>query len=573
MNEAIRMALQQCRRHFSSAILFSALVNLLFIVPMLYMLQVYERVVPTRGGTTLLLLTLVLLFGLVTMSALDTLRARLLVRAGVRLDGALARTILDATLSRPEGSSKELARQAVREFDVLRQALTGPAILAVMDAPWVPIYVLVAFLLHPWLGLLATIGAILVVLLAIRNEQVSRVRLQQANEAAGQAYAEFEATVASADIVRALGLREALVTGHLRQRDLMMQLQTKASLASSGVTAVAKFTRQFLQSLALGVGALLAINGMISPGAIFASMFIVGRALAPIDQVIGNWRNIVQARGAWRQLNALLNEAPPSFALTHLPRPAGRIEVEDLFVSSADSQPILQNINFQVEPGKVVAIVGPSGAGKSTLVRALAGALVPNHGVIRYDGADRRNWDPDRLAEHVGFMPQECVLFSGSVKENIARFRNRLGEDPAQVDADAIAAAQVAGAHELIQRLPGGYDQQLGIGGTGLSAGQRQRVALARALFRGPSVLILDEPNSNLDAEGDQELARCLEQVKATGTTILLVAHRTSLMSLVDNLLIVQDGRIAGYGPRDEILQKISAPRPVSVAAPRRGVA
>jgi ATP-binding cassette subfamily C protein len=573
MNEAIRMALQQCRRHFSSAILFSALVNLLFIVPMLYMLQVYERVVPTRGGTTLLLLTLVLLFGLVTMSALDTLRARLLVRAGVRLDGALARTILDATLSRPEGSSKELARQAVREFDVLRQALTGPAILAVMDAPWVPIYVLVAFLLHPWLGLLATIGAILVVLLAIRNEQVSRVRLQQANEAAGQAYAEFEATVASADIVRALGLREALVTGHLRQRDLMMQLQTKASLASSGVTAVAKFTRQFLQSLALGVGALLAINGMISPGAIFASMFIVGRALAPIDQVIGNWRNIVQARGAWRQLNALLNEAPPSFALTHLPRPAGRIEVEDLFVSSADSQPILQNINFQVEPGKVVAIVGPSGAGKSTLVRALAGALVPNHGVIRYDGADRRNWDPDRLAEHVGFMPQECVLFSGSVKENIARFRNRLGEDPAQVDADAIAAAQVAGAHELIQRLPGGYDQQLGIGGTGLSAGQRQRVALARALFRGPSVLILDEPNSNLDAEGDQELARCLEQVKATGTTILLVAHRTSLMSLVDNLLIVQDGRIAGYGPRDEILQNISAPRPVSVAAPRRGVA
>ena len=573
MNDAIKSALEACRRHFTTAIVFSALVNLLFIVPMLYMLQVYERVVPTRGHTTLYMLTLVLLLGLATMAALDTIRSRLLVKAGVRLDELLARTILQSTLGRANQNGQRNALQAMREFDVLRQAMTGPAILAVLDAPWVPVYVLVAFLLHPWIGFLSLVGAGLVVLLAVRNEQVTRTRLQEANQAAGLTYSDFESTVAAGDVVRALGMRDAMVNGHLSQRALMMRLQTDASLASSGVTATSKFVRQFLQSLALGVGALLAIDGLISPGAIFASMFIVGRALAPIDQMVGNWRSIVQARGAWTTLNTLLNQSSPDIAMTQLPRPRGRIDVEDLHVMSEDGQPILQNITFTVQPGQVVAIVGPSGAGKSTLVRALAGALVPNHGVIRLDGADQRNWDPQRLAEHVGFMPQEAALFRGTVKENIARFRNRMGEDAAQIDTDAIAAAQVAGAHELIQRLPGGYDQQLGINGRGLSAGQLQRVALARALFRGPSILILDEPNSNLDADGDKELLQCLEQCKAQGTTILLVAHRMSMMPIVDGLLIVQDGRIAAYGPKDEILKEISAPKAVPASSSPCGVA
>ncbi|WP_426266454.1 type I secretion system permease/ATPase [Sphingomonas sp. LHG3443-2] len=573
MNEAIRSALQACRRHFTTAIVFSALVNLLFIVPMLYMLQVYERVVPTRGHTTLYMLTLVLLVGLVTMAALDTLRSRLLVRAGVRLDAQLAQTILQSTLGRPSQRGQRGALQAMREFDTLRQALTGPAILAVLDAPWVPVYVLIAFLLHPWIGLLSLVGAALVVLLAIRNEQVTRARLQEANQAAGLAYSDFENTVAAGDVVRALGMRDAMVSGHLAQRAQMMRLQTEASLASSGVTATSKFVRQFLQSLALGVGALLAIDGSISPGAIFASMFIVGRALAPIDQMVGNWRPIVQARGAWTSLNELLEQSPPDFALTQLPRPQGKIEVEDLHVMSEDGQPILQNISFAVQPGQVVAIVGPSGAGKSTLVRALAGATIPNHGVIRIDGADQRNWDPQRLAEHVGYMPQESALFRGTIKENIARFRNRMGEDPGQIDTDAIAAAQIAGAHELIQRLPGGYDQQLGANGRGLSAGQMQRVALARALFRGPSILILDEPNSNLDADGDQELLQCLHQAKARGTTILLVAHRMSMMPIVDGLMIIQDGRVAAYGPKDEIMRQITAQKSVPAPTPQPGVA
>jgi ATP-binding cassette subfamily C protein len=316
--------------------------------------------------------------------------------------------------------------------------------------------------------------------------------------------------------------------------------------------------RLLLQSLALGLGALLAINGKISPGAVFASMFIVGRALAPIDQLVSSWKQIIQARSAYRTLNELFDQTPPNIALTQLPRPVGRLEVENLGVLDDTRRPIIAQIGFAVEPGEVVAIVGPSGAGKSTLVRALAGAIVPDAGIVRFDGADQRNWDPERLAEHVGFMPQEAALFAGTVKSNISRFRGLLGEDPAQVDADTVAAAQAAGAHEMILRLPGGYDQPLGIGGSGLSAGQAQRIALSRALFRNPAYLILDEPNANLDAEGDQQLARTLEALKAKGITILVVAHRLGLLPVVDKLLVITEGRMSMYGPRDEVLAKIA---------------
>ena len=560
-NAVMKAALQQCRRHFLYALLFSALLNLLFIAPMLYMLQVYDRVIPTAGEATLLLLTLVLAFALLTLAALDAIRSRLLVRAGVRLDRVLAGTIIDATLVRPGEIGKRLTRQAVREFDTLRQALTGPAILALLDAPWVPVYVLIGFLIHPWVGVLALAGAALNLFLAWRNEQATRHRLDQANLAAGRTYAEFEFTAASADVIRALGMRGAMVGGHLADRAGMLQLQTDASMAASGLAATSKFVRLLIQSLALGLGALLAINTKISPGAVFASMFIVGRALSPIDQLVGSWRTIVQARGAYRTLNELLDETPPDIALTQLPRPGGSLQVEGLAVTDGSGRPIIANFTFAVSPGEVIAIVGPSGAGKSTLVRALSGAVIPAAGIVRFDGADQRNWDPERLAEHIGFMPQESTLFAGSVKDNISRFRRRIGEDAGQLDADAIAAAQAAGAHEMIMRLPGGYDQPIGIGGHGLSAGQAQRVALARALFRSPRYLILDEPNSSLDAEGDAQLTRTLEAAKAAGTTILLVAHRMSVLQVVDKLMVIQDGRLVLFGPRDEVLAKISTPQ------------
>lgn len=561
--EVLESAFQATRRHFLYAVLFSALLNLLFIAPMLYMLQVYDRVIPTNGRTTLLFLTLVLLFALVTLALLEAVRSRLLVRASVRLDRVLAPEILEATLSRPDQGAQRIAKQALREFDILRQVLTGPAIIGLFDAPWVPVYILIAGLIHPWLGLLTLVGAAITCFLAWRNEQATKEPLQRANEAAGRAYANYEFTVASADVVRALGLRRALVHGHTRDRDTMMNLQTEAGLASTRWVAVSKFVRLALQSLSLGLGALLAIDARISPGAVFAATFIVGRALAPIDQLVGGWKSIVQARGAYRTLSDLFSDTPPDIALTRLPPPEGRLEVENLTVADASRRVILANVSFAVQPGEMVAIVGPSGAGKSTLVRALVGATMPAAGTIRFDGADQRNWDSEQLAEHIGYMPQEPSLFSGSVKDNIARFRDRIGEDLAAVDEAAVAAAKLAGAHELILRLPGGYDYQLQLGGRGLSSGQAQRIGLARALFRNPQYLILDEPNSNLDNEGDQQLLQTLEKAKAAGTTVLIVAHRLSVLPMVDKLLVIQEGRVAMYGPRDEIMRKL-APVPAT---------
>jgi ATP-binding cassette subfamily C protein len=299
---------------------------------------------------------------------------------------------------------------------------------------------------------------------------------------------------------------------------------------------------------------------------VFASSFIVGRALAPIDQLVGGWRSIVQGQAAYRTLSELFSETPADVSLTRLPPPDGRLQAENVSVVDLTKRMILGNVSFLVEPGEMVAIVGPSGAGKSTLVRTISGAMIPGAGIIRFDGADQRNWDSERLAEHVGFMPQEASLFAGTIKDNIARFAG----DSEGVDEAAVAAAKLAGAHDLILQLPNGYDYVLGLGGKGLSAGQAQRISLARALFREPKYVILDEPNSNLDAEGDQQLVQTLEKLKTRGTTILIVAHRLSVLPIVDKLLVIQEGRVAMFGPRDEVLRRIAPQAPparVSVAA------
>jgi ATP-binding cassette subfamily C protein len=567
----MKAALEACRRHFGYAALFSALLNLLFIAPMLYMLQVYDRVIPTQGRTTLLFLTLVLVLALATLAALEAIRSRLLVRASVKLDHEMAGPIMRATLLQSD-SSQRLARQAVREFDVLRQAMTGPAVIGALDAPWVPIYVLIAFLIHPWVGVLTLGGALLIVFLAWRNELATREPLQQANTAAGRSYAAYDSAVASSEVVRALGLREALVRGHVGDRQAMMNLQTDAGITSARLSAHSKFVRLLLQSLALGLGALLAIDGRVSAGAVFASMFIVGRALAPIDQLVGGWRTIIQARGAITVLDELFSSTPAEVARTRLPDPSGKLDVQGLAIVAQGQKPILYNVSFSVEPGEVVAIVGPSGAGKSTLVRVLAGALRPSHGFIRFDGAEQRDWDPEQLARHVGFMPQETMLFAGTIKDNITRFRGLLGEDPHTVDEDAVAAAKLAKAHEMILQLPGGYDHVLQLGGRGLSAGQAQRISLARALFRDPRYVILDEPNASLDAEGDAQLIVTLETLKERGRTLLVVAHRLSLLPVVDKLLVLRGGQITHYGPRDEILRQIAPQAPATrvVAGGRR---
>ena len=551
-------ALAACRRHIMAAAGFSALVNILYIVPTLYMLQVYDRVVPTRGVQTLFFLTAVLLLALATLSLLDRLRARLLVRMGVHLDLLLAPAILDATVGRPDLPA---ARAALRDFDALRGGLTGAAILALFDAPWVPIYILVCAMVHPWIGLVALVGCLALPAIAWANERATRDRLDEAQTIASASYAHQDAMLHAAEAVRALGMRRALVARQLRQRQTMLGAQTDASFAAGGYLTATKFVRLALQSLALGLGALLAIDNLISVGAIFASSFLIARALAPIEQLIGNWRAIGQARQSYRNLDELLAAQPIAHDATELPAPKGVLGIDNATIlNETRDAAIVQAVSFDVAAGEVLAIIGPSGAGKSTLVRLIAGAILADRGTVRIDGADRSDWNPERLARHIGYLPQEASLFAGTIAENIARFTLELGAERSAVDAAVVAAAQKVGAHELILSLPGGYDHGLKLGGRGLSAGQAQRIALARAVYGDPAVLILDEPNAHLDAEGDALLAAALKRLKGEGRTILIVSHKTSILPVVDRVLLMRAGRLELIGPRDEILKKLAPP-------------
>jgi ATP-binding cassette subfamily C protein len=559
-SDPLRAAFAACRRHFVAAAVFSALLNVLYLAPTLYMLQVYDRVVPTRGALTLLFLTLVLLFALAILSLLDVVRSRLLIRASCRLDRQLAGVILDATLASSAGGRDAVTRQAMREFDTLRQTMTGTGVLALFDAPWTPIYILVCYLLHPLLGLVALVGGAVLVAITWLNERATKGRLQRATDAANLAYISQEQSVTGAEVLRALGMRWAMIRRHLRERETTATLQAEASFAGGGYIAASRFARAALQSLALGVGAWLAINQKISPGAIFAASLLVARALAPIDQVLGAWKSVVQARGAWRTLSDLLGRAAPSIGMTQLPAPSGALEVERLVVMNpARDGVILQGINFGVAAGEIVGVIGPSGAGKTTLMRMIAGAGQADQGAIRLDGAQMHDWEPERLARSIGYMPQGSLLFCGTVKDNISRFRIDLGEDPMRIDEMAVEAARLSGAHDMIVRLPRGYDTPLGWGGTGLSAGQTQRVALARALFGEPSLVILDEPNAHLDMEGEMQLIQTLASLKARGATVLIVAHRTGVLAAVDKLMALRDGRIELFGGRDETIARISA--------------
>lgn len=554
----LRGAVQACRRHARSVMLFSAIINLLFLAPTLYMLQVYERVVPTQGQGTLLFLTIVILFALAVLSLLDQLRSRLLVRAGVRLDRELSPAILRAAL---RGGAAPENRQAMRDFDSLRQLLSGPVFTAMCDLPWTPIYVLACFIVHPVIGALALVGLIVLPFLLWRHEKVTREPTEISQEAAARTYVAQDHLLADREAVRALGMTDAMIERQLRLRTELLTEQTKANFAGSRFAGYSRFARLAIQSLALGAGALLAIDQQISAGAIFASSFLITRALAPVEQLLGGWRGVAQGRIGYRNIVRLLEGEQTVENRTALPAPAGALAVEQLSLAVPQGdRNILSDVGFALQAGQALAIVGPSGAGKTSLIRLIAGIGSPSEGRIRIDGADRADWDPDELARHIGYLPQEPALFVGTVKENICRFATELGGDPDAIDTAAIAAAQAAGAHEFILKLPGGYDYGLAPRGANLSSGQAQRIALARALYGEPTILLLDEPNAHLDTEGDASLLACLQRLKARGVTIVIVSHRLSVLPAVDSMLVLKDGRVHLFGPRDEVLPKITAP-------------
>ena len=568
----LQQAIHACKRHLISAAWFSALINLLFLVPMLYMLQVYDRVVPSQGKLTLAILTLVVLFALATLALLDLVRSRLLIRAGIRLDRLLGRAVLEATLAKP---SKSDSREAVRQLDVLRQTLAGPGIVALFDAPWTPIYIIVCFLLHPLIGMLVLAGSLLLLLLAWANEKATHKPLQAANEAANAAYTLNEQTLAVADVIRALGMRQALVARQIRGRESASALQGAASLPSARYVSLSRFLRLALQSGALGLGAYLAIENKISAGAIFAAAFLAARALSPIDQVVAAWRGILQGYAAFQTLSRLFSSIRPPFPPTALPRLRGELDVEHLtLVNAARDAAILNNISFSVRPGEVVGVVGASGAGKSTLARLLVGGARPDRGFVRFDGADRADWDPEQLGRATGYLPQEASLMQGTIKENICRFNSEIALSPQEIDAAAVEAAQLARAHDMIVRLPGAYDYQLGVGGKGLSAGQAQRVALARALYGSPALVVLDEPNSYLDADGDRELLETLTELKRMGVSVIITTHKLNVLPVVDKLMVIEEGKLTVAGPLDKVLSQSGAsPKVVTYKASKGGKA
>ena len=567
---ALAAALRACRPHFLAVAVFSALINVLLLAPTIYMMQVYDRVVPTEGRLTLLYLTLVIAFALGAQTALESVRTRLLTLAGLRLDRLLAGGILQRLMSAMTPGSSS---QGMREFDIVRQALSGPVATAAFDIPWTPIYVLVAFMIHPALGALTIGGGAVLVTLAIFNERATRSRTREAFQAQTQAYASQEAAAANAEVVRALGMRGPLRERQLADRRQGLDLSAKAQFTGGGYAAATRFTRMFLQSAALGLGAWLAIEKQISAGAIIAASVLLSRALQPIEQVVGAWTVVGQARGALNNLIKLFAGQASEAPATQLPVPTGALALEQVAVRVAGGGPILlRGVTLRLLPGEVLGVIGPSGAGKTTLARVAAGAITPDAGTVRLDGASLADWDGDRLGRHIGYVPQDSALLAGSIKDNISRFavwapaRDAAkdparggGDDAATIDAAGMVAAQAAGVHEMILRLPAGYDTVLGAGGRGLSAGQAQRVALARALYGQPPLLILDEPNSALDADGEAALNQTILAAKARGAAVMIVAHRTGILNIADRLLVLRDGQVERMGPRAEIVAAMAA--------------
>lgn len=557
-------AFADCRQHFMAAAGFSLLINILYLAPTLYMLQVYDRVVPTGGTTTLVFVTVALALALLTLSSLDMVRNRLLIRASERVDALVAPRILRQMMAADSGN----AAQAMRDFDSVRGTIATPAIASIFDAPWTPVFLLASFLLHFWIGILAIVASAILVTLAWLNQRATTRKMELATAALAAAQNSQQAAATHGTTVKALGMTGAMVERQLGYRRLALANLISAQFAGSRLTASSRFFRLFIQSVALGIGALLAIAGDISAGAIIASSVLLSRALQPIESIIGAWSSLASARAAMERLARAFDKLEEPRIYTALPVPTGALNVEEVGMRGREGRPILIGVNFQTEAGQVLGIIGPSGSGKTTLGKILVGALQPTIGTVRIDGARLTDWDQDELGQYIGYMPQEPSLFEGSIKENIARFqKGETPEDAKAIDEAVVDAAKEAGIHDLILQLPKGYDTELGLMGFGLSAGQAQRVALARALYGKPRLLVLDEPNAFMDQSGESALVTAIAKARARGASVVIIAHRRGVLSTVDRLLVLEDGRPKMLGPATEVVARLGGPRKSEHAA------
>ncbi|MEM9349986.1 MAG: type I secretion system permease/ATPase [Pseudomonadota bacterium] len=532
--------------------LFSFFANLLMLTGPIYMLQVYDRVLGSRSVETLIALSALVLFLYAMMGLLDFARGRIMARVGARFQSRLDRRVFSAVLRRSAIDPTPVKSTGLRDLEAVQRFITAPVLLAFYDAPWTPIFIVGIFIFHPWLGWLAVAGGGALVLLALANQTLSRSPLAQAQQAQLQAELMGEQLRAEAENVQALGMREGSFARWQVARDAGLRDGIHAADVGGTFQASTKSLRLFLQSAMLGVGAYLVLQNELTPGAMIAGSILLGRALAPIEQLIGNWPLVQRAREGWKKLAVLLSEIPAEEPRTELPRPRASLEAQQVtIIPPGETQAALRILSFKIEPGQACGVIGASGAGKSTLARAITGVWRPAGGKIRLDGASLDNYDPDVLGQLIGYLPQRVQLFEGTISDNIARLN--ANPDPKKV----VEAAKKAAAHEMILQLPDGYDTRVSAIGGRLSGGQIQRIGLARAMFGDPVLLVLDEPNSNLDNVGSEALNKAIREKKAEGGSVMIMAHRPAAIQECDVLLMLENGQRRAFGPKDEVLREV----------------
>ncbi|MDE1942776.1 MAG: type I secretion system permease/ATPase [Betaproteobacteria bacterium] len=548
-------ALRVHRKAFVAVAAFSFVINFLYLTPSLYMLQVYDRVVVSRSELTLIFLSVITVAMFAVMGGLEYARSQVLIRVGNAIDEVLSKRVFTATFENNLRAGQGNPAQALGDLNNVRQFVTGNGLFAFLDAPWIPIYLVVIFMLHTMLGWFAVGGTLLLVVLTYITEKVSKKPLEEANRHAILASNFANSNLRNAEVIEAMGMLRPMITRWYRHQANMLDQQTIASNRAATVSAVTKLVRLVIQSGALGLGALLVIQGKSTAGVMIAASILTGRALAPVELLIGTWKGFSSARSAYERLARLLEVLPPRVAGMSLPAPRGMVTLENVYATPPGGKvAVIKGVNLSIMPGEVVGVIGPSASGKSSLARLMVGIWPAQVGKVRLDNADVYLWNKDELGPKLGYMPQDVELFNGTVAENIARF--------GAIDSDKVVdAARLAGVHEMILHFPNGYDTPIGEGGSVLSGGQRQRIGIARAIYGLPPFIVLDEPNSNLDDVGEAALVATVQALKQAGRTVVVITHRMSVLQAVDKLLLMRDGTVQAYGERDAVLQALAQAR------------
>ena len=548
----LKKSLLSAKKSFIMVGLFSMFINILMLVPPLYMLQLYDRVLGSRSQDTLIMLTLIVVVLFITMGLLEVVRSRVLVRVGNKLDSMLSQRIFDNLFELERKAPGRSSSMPLNDLTQVRQFMTGNGLFAFFDAPWMPIYIIVLFIFHPAFGFFAIFAAIVLVGITVANEYSTKEKLAEANNLSRASTIYVDSNIRNAEVVNAMGMRNNISKIWADKYYGFLNAQNIASDSAGVWSNLSKSLRVMFQSLILGLGAYLAINMEVTPGMMIAASIIMGRALAPLDLIIGSWKGFSSARSSYERIEGLLNDFPKDKEYMKLPAPKGEITLENVVViPPSGTVPSLKGISMKIEKGDVVGIIGPSAAGKSSLARVMLGLWPLSNGVARIDKADISQWNREDLGQYVGYLPQDIELFEGTVSQNIARF----GEvEPEKV----VEAATKAGVHEMILKLNEGYDTKIGPGGASLSGGQRQRIGLARALYNNPVFIVLDEPNSNLDDVGEAALVEAIKTLRAGGTTVVIITHRTNVLQATNKLALINNGVLELYGNTNDVLNAIA---------------